>query len=66
MRRSGLEVLLERLAGDDGRIRTVKAAPDGALWIVTSNTGRATWGGTGPGPATTASNYPHRTKPATA
>lgn len=50
MRRSGLEVLLERLAGDYGRIRTVEAAPDGALWSVTSNTHRATWGGTDPRP----------------
>lgn len=33
--------------GDDfGRIRTVEVAPDGALWLVTSNTDRATWGGT--------------------
>jgi glucose/arabinose dehydrogenase len=32
--------------GEYGRIRTVEAAPDGALWIVTSNTDGATWGGT--------------------
>jgi len=32
--------------GDYGRIRTVEVAPDGALWLVTSNTDRATWGGT--------------------
>jgi len=25
-------------------------APDGALWIVTSNTDQATWGGTDPRP----------------
>ena len=29
---------------------TVEVAPDGALWIVTSNTDRATWGGTAPRP----------------
>jgi glucose/arabinose dehydrogenase len=34
--------------GDYGRIRTVEVAPDGALWLVTSNTDRATWGGTAP------------------
>jgi glucose/arabinose dehydrogenase len=32
--------------GTYGRIRTVEVAPDGALWLVTSNTDRATWGGT--------------------
>ncbi|SDS86333.1 PQQ-dependent sugar dehydrogenase [Actinoplanes derwentensis] len=31
--------------GDYGRIRTVEVAPAGALWLVTSNTDRATWGG---------------------
>ena len=36
------------LVGEHGRIRTVEAAPDGALWIVTSNTDGATWGGTEP------------------
>lgn len=35
---------------DYGRIRTVETAPDGALWLVTSNTDRATWGGTDPRP----------------
>ena len=39
---------IAHLAGDYGRIRTVEVAPDGALWIVTSNTDRATWGGTAP------------------
>ena len=38
------------LVGDHGRIRTVEVAPDGALWLVTSNTDLATWGGTDPRP----------------
>lgn len=29
---------------------SARSAPDGALWIVTSNTDRATWGGTDPRP----------------
>lgn len=37
---------IDHLDGDYGRIRTVEVAPDGALWLVTSNTDRATWGGT--------------------
>ncbi|MGI5211840.1 PQQ-dependent sugar dehydrogenase [Plantactinospora sp. CA-290183] len=37
---------VEHFEGDHGRIRTVEVAPDGALWLVTSNTDRATWGGT--------------------
>lgn len=41
---------IEHYAGTYGRIRTVEVAPDGALWIVTSNTDRATWGGTDPRP----------------
>lgn len=41
---------IAHLGGDFGRIRTVEVAPDGALWIVTSNTDRATWGGTAPRP----------------
>ena len=37
---------IEHYAGEHGRIRTVEVAPDGALWLVTSNTDGATWGGT--------------------
>ncbi|MCO1660399.1 PQQ-dependent sugar dehydrogenase [Pseudonocardia humida] len=37
---------VEHYAGEYGRIRTVEVAPDGALWLMTSNTDRATWGGT--------------------
>jgi glucose/arabinose dehydrogenase len=36
----------ESSSGYYGRIRTVEVAPDGALWLVISNTDRATWGGT--------------------
>ncbi|MEQ4300195.1 PQQ-dependent sugar dehydrogenase [Plantactinospora sp. B6F1] len=39
---------IAHLTGDYGRIRTVEVAPDGALWLLTSNTDRATWGGTEP------------------
>ncbi|WP_219502850.1 PQQ-dependent sugar dehydrogenase [Nonomuraea ceibae] len=41
---------IDHFAGEYGRIRTVEVAPDGALWLVTSNTDRATWGGTAPRP----------------
>lgn len=39
---------LAHLVGSFGRIRTVERAPDGSLWLLTSNTDRATWGGTTP------------------
>ena len=42
---SGLEC--ERELSQPNRIA---AGPDGALWIITSNTDRATWGGTAPRP----------------
>lgn len=35
---------------DFGRFRTVEVAPDGALWVLTSNTDRATLGGARPRP----------------
>jgi glucose/arabinose dehydrogenase len=41
---------IQHFEGDYGRIRTVEAAPDGTLWLITSNTDRATWGGTAPRP----------------
>ena len=41
---------IDHFVGTYGRIRTVEVAPDGALWLVTSNTDRATWGGTDPRP----------------
>jgi len=41
---------IDHLVGAYGRIRTVEVAPDGALWLVTSNTDEATWGGTAPRP----------------
>ena len=41
---------IDHFVGDYGRIRTVEVAPDGALWLVTSNTDGATWGGTDPLP----------------
>lgn len=39
---------IEHYREEYGRIRTVEVAPDGALWLVTSNTDGATWGGTPP------------------
>ncbi|HEX4816354.1 MAG TPA: PQQ-dependent sugar dehydrogenase [Nonomuraea sp.] len=41
---------IAHLVGEYGRIRTVEVAPDGALWIVTSNTDQATWGAADPRP----------------
>lgn len=41
---------IDHYTGEFGRIRTVEVAPDGALWLVTSNTDGATWGGTEPRP----------------
>ncbi|GIJ43751.1 oxidoreductase [Virgisporangium aliadipatigenens] len=41
---------VEHYRGRYGRIRTVEVAPDGALWLMTSNTDRSTWGGVAPKP----------------
>jgi len=41
---------VEHYRGEYGRIRTVEVAPDGALWLMTSNTDRSTWGGVDPKP----------------
>ncbi|XRQ05126.1 PQQ-dependent sugar dehydrogenase [Actinomadura welshii] len=41
---------IEHFVGEYGRIRTVERAPDGSLWLATSNTDEATWGGTDPRP----------------
>lgn len=41
---------IAHLVGEYGRIRTVEVAPDGALWLITSNTDgvASSWGGTEP------------------
>jgi glucose/arabinose dehydrogenase len=39
---------IAHFTGQWGRIRTVEVAPDGSLWLLTSNTDEATWGGTTP------------------
>nr|WP_221381612.1 PQQ-dependent sugar dehydrogenase [Actinoplanes polyasparticus] len=41
---------VEHYRGEYGRIRTVEVAPDGALWLMTSNTDGSTWGGVDPKP----------------
>jgi glucose/arabinose dehydrogenase len=54
---------ISHLVGEYGRIRTVETAPDSSLWIVTSNTDRATWGGIDPDPETTASSPSSLSRP---
>ncbi len=41
---------VEHYRSEYGRIRTVEVAPDGALWLMTSNTDASTWGGVDPKP----------------
>jgi glucose/arabinose dehydrogenase len=39
---------ISHLEGEYGRLRTVQVAPDGTLWITTSETDGASWGGASP------------------
>jgi glucose/arabinose dehydrogenase len=39
---------VSHLEGEYGRLRTVQTAPDGTLWITTSETDGASWGGASP------------------
>lgn len=39
---------VSHLEGEYGRLRTVQSAPDGTLWITTSETDGASWGGASP------------------